>query len=102
MESADGRGSGRPGTVGGAVAVKGAGPVLKIMSLAMRPNKVNIEVQYDCKVRHQAVILLYTEVLNIRKHSTNVSEVIHDRVPFSSNWKKRIDEDYKSRKDGRT
>ena len=26
------------------------------MSLAMRPNEVNIEVQYDCKVRHQAVI----------------------------------------------
>ena len=26
------------------------------MSLAMRPNEVNTEVQYDCKVRHQAVI----------------------------------------------
>lgn len=32
------------------------------MSLAMRPNEVNTEVQYDCKVRHQAVIFLYTEV----------------------------------------
>ena len=29
------------------------------MSLAMRPNEMNIEVQYDCKVRHQAVIFLY-------------------------------------------
>ena len=29
------------------------------MSLAMRPNEVNIEVQYDCKVRHQAVIFLF-------------------------------------------
>ena len=28
------------------------------MSLAMRPNKVNTEVQYDCKVRHQAVIFI--------------------------------------------
>ena len=27
---------------------------LRIMSLAMRPNEVNTEVQYDCKVRHQA------------------------------------------------
>ena len=26
------------------------------MSLAMRPNDVNANVQYDCKVRHQAVI----------------------------------------------
>ena len=26
------------------------------MSLAMRPNEVNIEVQYDCKARRQAVI----------------------------------------------
>ena len=26
------------------------------MSLAMRPNEVNTEVQYDCKVKHQAVI----------------------------------------------
>ena len=26
------------------------------MSLAMRPNEVNTEVQYDCKVRRQAVI----------------------------------------------
>ena len=27
------------------------------MSLAMRPNEVNTEVQYDCKVRRQAVII---------------------------------------------
>ena len=26
------------------------------MSLAMRPNEVNTEVQYDCKLKHQAVI----------------------------------------------
>ena len=26
------------------------------MSLAMRPNEVNTEVQYGCKVSHQAVI----------------------------------------------
>ena len=40
------------------------------MSLAMRPNEVNTEVQYDCKVRHQAVIFLYTEVLDMRKNLT--------------------------------
>ena len=42
------------------------------MSLAMRPNEVNTEVQYDCKVRHQAVIFLYTEVLNMRKNLTEI------------------------------
>lgn len=31
------------------------------MSLAMRPNEVNTEVQYDCKVRRQAVIYGGTE-----------------------------------------
>ena len=34
------------------------------MSLAMRPNEVNTEVQYDCKVRRQAVIFF------MRKHSS--------------------------------
>lgn len=43
------------------------------MSLAMRPNEVNTEVQYDCKVRHQAVIFLYTEVLDVRK---NLAEIV--------------------------
>ena len=42
------------------------------MSLAMRPNEVNTEVQYDCKVRHQAVIFLYTEVQNMRKNMTEI------------------------------
>ena len=42
------------------------------MSLAMRPNEVNTEVQYDCKVRHQAVIFLYAEVLNMRKNLTEI------------------------------
>lgn len=42
------------------------------MSLAMRPNEVNTEVQYDCKVRHQAVIFLYTEVQNMRKNLTEI------------------------------
>ena len=42
------------------------------MSLAMRPNEVNTEVQYDCKVRLQAVIFLYTEVLNMRKNLTEI------------------------------
>ena len=42
------------------------------MSLAMRPNEVNTEVQYDCKVRHQAVIFLYTEVLDMRKNLTEI------------------------------
>ena len=42
------------------------------MSLAMRPNEVNTEVQYDCKVRRQAVIFLYTEVLNMRKNLTEI------------------------------
>ena len=42
------------------------------MSLAMRPNEVNTEVQYDCKVRHQAVIFLYTEVLDMRKNITEI------------------------------
>ena len=42
------------------------------MSLAMRPNEVNTEVQYDCKVRRQAVIFLYTEVLNMRKNLTEM------------------------------
>lgn len=42
------------------------------MSLAMRPNEVNTEVQYDCKVRHQAVIFLYTEVLDVRKNLTEI------------------------------
>ena len=36
------------------------------MSLAMRPNKVNTEVQYDCKVRHQAVIFF------MREHSSTM------------------------------
>ena len=31
------------------------------MSLAMRPNEVNTEVQYDCKVRRQAVIFFMRE-----------------------------------------
>ena len=38
----------------------------------MRPNEVNTEVQYDCKVRRQAVIFLYTEVLNMRKNLTEI------------------------------
>ena len=38
----------------------------------MRPNEVNTEVQYDCKVRHQAVIFLYTEVQNMRKNMTEI------------------------------
>ena len=38
----------------------------------MRPNEVNTEVQYDCKVRHQAVIFLYTEVQNMRKNLTEI------------------------------
>ena len=42
------------------------------MSLAMRPNEVNTKVQYDCKVRHQAVIFLYAEVLNMRKNLTEI------------------------------
>ena len=42
------------------------------MSLAMRPNEVNTKVQYDCKVRHQAVIFLYTEVLDVRKNLTEI------------------------------
>ena len=42
------------------------------MSLAMRPNEVNTEVQYDCKVRHQAAIFLYTEVQNMRKNMTEI------------------------------
>ena len=47
------------------------------MSLAMRPNEVNTEVQYDCKVRHQAVIFLYAEVLNMRKNLTEMVAPTH-------------------------
>ena len=36
------------------------------MSLAMRPNEVNTEVQYDCKVRLQAVIFF------MREHSSSM------------------------------
>ena len=50
------------------------------MSLAMRPNEVNTEVQYDCKVRHQAVIFLYTEVQNMRK---NMTEIVGSVKEFS-------------------
>ena len=50
------------------------------MSLTMRPNEVNTEVQYDCKVRHQAVIFLYTEVLNMRNNLTEIVFIL-DRVP---------------------
>lgn len=38
------------------------------MSLAMRPNEVNTEVQYDCKVRRQAVIFLYGGTKHEKEH----------------------------------
>ena len=38
------------------------------MSLAMRPNEVNTEVQYDCKVRHQAVIFIYGGTKHEKEH----------------------------------
>ena len=44
--------------------------VLRIMSLAMRPNEVNTEVQYDCKVRHQAVISVSYTHLDVYKRQT--------------------------------
>ena len=44
----------------------------RVMSLAMRPNEVYTEVQYDCKVRHRAAIFFYTEVLNMRKNLTEI------------------------------
>ena len=49
------------------------------MSLAMRPNEVNTKVQYDCKVRHQAVIFLYAEVLNMRKNLTEIVFILDRR-----------------------
>ena len=60
------------------------------MSLAMRPNEVNTEVQYDCKGTQ----------LNYEVLSEAVSAV-RCSVPLGTNWKKRIDEDFNSRKDGR-
>ena len=56
------------------------------MSLAMRPNEVNTEVQYGCKVRHQAVIFLYTEVLNMRKNLTEIVFILF----FVSDDEKKI------------
>ena len=50
------------------------------MSLAMRPNEVNTEVQYDCKVRHQAVIFLYTEVAAIEKAQSTDGIAIRDAL----------------------
>ena len=38
----------------------------------MRPNEVNTELQYDCKVRHEAVIFLCTEVQNMGKNMTEI------------------------------
>ena len=45
------------------------------MSLAMRPNEVNTEVQYDCKVRRQAVIFfIYCRRAEYEENSTPVLE----------------------------
>ena len=44
------------------------------MSLAMRPNEVNTEVQYDCKVRHQAVIFF------IYRGTEHAKELDGDRI----------------------
>ena len=47
------------------------------MSLAMRPNEVNTEVQYDCKVRRQAVIFF------IYGGTEHEKEPDGDRIPVS-------------------
>ena len=42
------------------------------MSLAMRPNEVNIEVQYDCKVKTEQSYFDLQEDLNMKKNLTEI------------------------------
>ena len=61
------------------------------MSLAMRPNEVNTEVQYDCKVRRQAVIFFYEGTQLSYEVLRKAVSAVRCSVPLGTNWKNRID-----------
>ena len=52
------------------------------MSLAMRPNEVNTEVQYDCKVRLQAVFFY---VKTVDADVSNLNEIKKNPIQSRTN-----------------